>query len=93
MPQSGERKQTMENKDEVKTVSRFEHENALWHYGNVNHRSMLMQFATCIMAILIVLIFVTAHTAREDRLLNTIDSMLATITEVMSDGVHEQQSP
>ena len=48
-----------------RSVTLFEHENALWHYGRVNKRSMIMMVSSCIMAIVLVLTFVIAYTVRE----------------------------
>ena len=54
-----------ENCDKKRCISTFEHENALWHYGRVNKRSMTMMIANCVTVIIIILTFVIAYTIRE----------------------------
>ena len=80
----------MTENDKPHTVSAFEHENALWHYGNVNRRSMVMLIAVCITFILITLVFVIGYTVREKNWLNTL-SQITTSSEV-SGGVQQQPS-
>ena len=79
----------MENKNE-RTVSAFEHENSLMHYGMVNKRSMIMLISVCITFVLITLIFVIGYTIREKNWLNTLTQI--GVTEV-ADGVHQQSDP
>ena len=52
-------------RDEVRYISQFEHENAVMHYGKVNHRSMIMLICSCVTILLIVAIFVVGYTIRE----------------------------
>ena len=79
----------MENKNE-RTVSAFEHENSLMHYGMVNKRSMIMLISVCITFVLITLIFVIGYTVREKNWLDTLTRI--GVTEV-ADGVHQQPDP
>ena len=76
----------MEN-DKPRTVSAFEHENALWHYGAVNRRSMLMLISVCVTFVLITLIFVIGYTVREKNWLDTLSHMQ---TPEVSDGIQQQ---
>ena len=78
----------MENKE--RTVSAFEHENSLMHYGMVNKRSMIMLISVCVTFVLITLIFVIGYTIREKNWLDTLTR--AGVTEV-ADGVHQQPNP
>lgn len=78
----------MENKE--RTVSAFEHENSLMHYGMVNKRSMIMLISVCVTFVLITLIFVIGYTVREKNWLNTLTRI--GVTEV-ADGVHQQPNP
>ena len=73
-----------------RTVSAFEHENSLMHYGMVNKRSMIMLISVCITFVLITLIFVIGYTVREKNWLNTLTQI--GVTEV-ADGVHQQPDP
>ena len=75
----------MENKE--RTVSAFEHENSLMHYGMVNKRSMIMLISVCVTFVLITLIFVIGYTVREKNWLETLTRI--GVTEV-ADGVHQQ---
>ena len=78
--------------DEPRTVSAFEHENALMHYGKVNKRSMIMLISVCVTCILIVTIFVVSVTYRERMWIDALRQ--AYQTEVAADdGVHQQQNP
>ena len=76
--------------DKERTVSAFEHENSLMHYGMVNKRSMIMLISVCVTFVLITLIFVIGYTVREKNWLNTLTRI--GVTEV-ADGVHQQPNP
>ena len=79
----------MENKE--RTISAFEHENSLMHYGMVNKRSMIMLISVCITFVLITLIFVIGYTIREKNWLDTLSRI--GVTEVADDRVHQQPDP
>lgn len=81
----------MEGKIE-RTVSAFEHENSLMHYGMVNKRSMIMLISVCVTFVLITLIFVIGYTVREKNWLNTLARISPASSEV-TDGVHQQPDP
>ena len=74
-----------------RTVSAFEHENSLMHYGMVNKRSMIMLISVCVTFVLIMLIFVIGYTIRERNWLDTLTQI--GVTEVAADGVHQQPNP
>ena len=74
--------------DQVRTMSAFDHENALMHYGMVNRRSMIMLISVCLTFILITLIFVIGYTVRERNWLDTI-TRISPSAEV-SDGIQQQ---
>ena len=69
----------MENKE--RTVSAFEHENSLMHYGMVNKRSMIMLISVCITFVLITLIFVIGYTIRERNWLDTLTQINTEVAE------------
>ena len=81
----------MADKEETHYISRFEHENALMHYGKVNKRSLVALVCVCVTFIIITTIFVIAYTVREKNWLDTLSQMRQTpaITEVQN-GIHEQ---
>ena len=70
-------------------VSRFEHENALMHYGKVNKRSLIALVSVCVTFIVITTIFVIAYTIREKNWLDALSKIQTPVTEV-SYGIHEQ---
>ena len=89
------------NENNERFVSRFEHENALMHYGRVNKRSLIALVSVCVTCILIVTIFVIGYTIRERDRSNHEQYLVATIIELsqrpatteVSDGLHEQPDP
>ena len=78
-------------------VSRFEHENALMHYGRVNKRSLIALVCVCITFVLVTTIFVIAYTVREKNWLDALTQMnnRPSITQEAGDddGLHEQPDP
>ncbi|MBO7670961.1 MAG: hypothetical protein J6S60_10270 [Oscillospiraceae bacterium] len=76
-----------------RTISAFEHENSLMHYGMVNKRSMIMLISVCVTFVLITLIFVIGYTVREKNWLNTLARLNPAVSEVAADGVHQQPDP
>lgn len=81
------------NSDEPRTVSAFEHENALMHYGRVNKRMLVALLSICVTFIVVTLIFVMSYTAREREWINLISDLITPDTEVTADGVYEQPHP
>lgn len=64
-----------------RTVSAFEHENSLMHYGMVNKRSMIMLISVCVTFVLITLIFVIGYTIRERNWLDTLTRINTEVAE------------
>ncbi len=79
--------------DKERTVSAFEHENDLMHYGMVNHRSMIMLIAVCVTFVLITLIFVIGYTVREKNWMDLLARYYPATTEVAGDGVQQLPDP
>lgn len=84
--------------DEARTVSAFEHENALMHYGRVNKRSMIMLICVCFTVIVMTLTYVIGSTIqdknREQNWLEVIKYLTTpAVTEVEADGVYQQPNP
>lgn len=67
-----------------RTVSAFEHENSLMHYGMVNKRSMIMLISVCVTFVLITLIFVIGYTIRERNWLDTLTQINTEVAEKWS---------
>lgn len=81
------------NEQKERTVTWFEHENALMHYGRVNKRSMITTICVCITFILVTAIFVVAYTVREKNWLETIANLKTPVVAEVQDGIYEQSDP
>ena len=80
----------MENKNEVKTVSLFEHENAMWHYNMTNRRMLIALITVCVTFIITIIVFVHGYTVREKNWLDTITNMRGSAATEVEHGVSEQ---
>lgn len=67
-------------KEQEKCIPFFDHQNTMMHYNWVNRRSMIQLIAVCIMAIVIVFIFTTNQTKREQMWQETIKKIVNTTT-------------
>ena len=76
------------NEEKERTVSWFQHENALMHYGRVNKRSLVALICVCVTFVLLTTIFVIAYTIREKNWLDTLTRLRAPVE--VSDGIYEQ---
>ena len=66
-----------------KCIPFYDHQNTMMHYNWVNRRSMISLIAVCVTMIIVVFIFATNQTKREQMWQETIKSMYqSTITEV-----------
>lgn len=79
------------NENKEATISRFEYENTLMHYGRVNKRSLIALVCVCVTFVVVTTIFVVAYTVRERNWLETIKAIRPAVE--VSDGIHEQSSP
>lgn len=79
--------------DEPRTVSLFEHENALWHYNMTNRRMLIALITVCVTFIITILVFVHGYTVREKNWLDTLRDLRTPVSEVTADGVTEQPNP
>ena len=76
----------MERKEDY--ISRFQHENALMHYGKVNKRSLIALICVCVTFVVITTIFVIAYTVREKNWLDTLSHMRPAVE--VQDGLYQQ---
>lgn len=83
----------MENKDEVKYISAFEHENVVWHLGWANRRMLIALIVVCVTFIATILVFVHGYTVREKNWLDTLGRLNQTTVSEVDDGIQEQRSP
>lgn len=66
-----------------KCIPFYDHQNTMMHYNWVNRRSMISLIAVCVTMIIVVFIFATNQTKREQMWQDTIKSMYnSSITEV-----------
>ena len=80
----------MENSDEKREISAFEHENDMMHLGRANHRMLIALICVCVTFILTIIIFVHGYTIREKNWLDTLSRYLPQNAGVNVDGLHEQ---
>ena len=62
-------------KEQEKCIPFFDHQNTMMHYNWVNRRSMISLIAVCITMIIVVFIFATNQTKREQMWQETIKEM------------------
>lgn len=77
--------------EQEKCVPFFEHQDTMMHYNWVNRRSMISLIAVCVTMIIVVLIFATNQTKREQMWQETIKSMYSTTAEM--DNGQQKQDP
>ena len=80
-------------KEEVKYISAFEHENVVWHLGWANRRMLIALIVVCVTFIVTILVFVKGYTVREKNWLDTLGRMNQTAATEVADGVQEQLGP
>ena len=75
-----------------KCIPFYDHQDTMMHYNWVNRRSMISLIAVCVTMIIVVFIFATNQTKREQMWQETIKSMYqSTITEV--ENGQQNQNP
>lgn len=80
-----------DKKNDIQVVSRFEHENALWHYNMTNRRMLIALVVVCFTFIATILVFVHGYTVREKNWLDTLSRINTPVTEVQADdGIFKQ---
>ena len=79
-------KQGCKNNCSEKCIPFYDHQNTMMHYNWVNRRSMISLIAVCVTMIIVVFIFATNQTKREQMWQETIKNMYhSTVTEA-TDG-------
>ena len=75
-----------------KCIPFYDHQDTMMHYNWVNRRSMISLIAVCVTMIIVVLIFATNQTKREQMWQETIKEIYkSTVTEV--DNGQQEQNP
>lgn len=72
--------------EQEKCIPFFEHQDTMMHYNWVNRRSMISLIAVCVTMIIVVLIFATNQTKREQMWQETIKSMYHCTVPEATDG-------
>ena len=75
--------------EQEKCIPFFDHQNTMMHYNWVNRRSMISLIAVCVTMIIVVFIFATNQTKREQMWQDTIKSIVSPTTVAEVD--HGQQ--
>lgn len=65
-----------ENDTKEKCIPFFDHQNTMLHYNWVNRRSMISLIAVCLTMIIVVFIFATNQTKREQMWQETIKQII-----------------
>ena len=74
------------NQCNEKCIPFFDHQNTMMHYNWVNRRSMISLIAVCLTMIIVVFIFATNQTRREQMWQETIKSMYNAEAAEVADG-------
>ena len=72
--------------EQEKCIPFFDHQNTMMHYNWVNRRSMISLIAVCLTMIIVVFIFATNQTKREQMWQETIKEMYRSSVAEVADG-------
>jgi len=72
--------------EQEKCIPFFDHQNTMMHYNWVNRRSMISLIAVCVTMIIVVFIFATNQTKREEMWQETIKEIYRSSTAEVADG-------
>lgn len=79
--------------EQEKCIPFYDHQDTMMHYNWVNRRSMIQLIAVCIMAIVIVFIFTTNQTKREQMWQETIKEVVSQTTTAEVDNGQQNADP
>lgn len=89
-----ERKSNCANcNEQERCIPFFDHQDTMMHYNWVNRRSMIQLIAVCVMAIIIVFIFTTNQTRREQMWQETIKSIVRQTTGAEVENGQQNADP
>ena len=72
--------------EQEKCIPFFDHQDTMMHYNWVNRRSMISLIAVCVTMIIVVFIFATNQTKREQMWQETIKQIVSQTTAGVEDG-------
>ena len=79
--------------EQERCIPFFDHQNTMMHYNWVNRRSMIQLIAVCIMAIVLVFIFTTNQTKREQMWQETIKRVVQQTTAAEVEDGQQDADP
>ena len=79
--------------EQERCIPFYDHQDTMMHYNWVNRRSMIQLIAVCIMAIVIVFIFTTNQTQREQMWQETIKEIVSQTTAAEVDNGQQDANP
>ena len=79
--------------EQEKCIPFFDHQNTMMHYNWVNRRSMISLIAVCLTMIIVVFIFATNQTKREQMWQETIKQIVNQTTTAEVDDGQQDKNP
>ena len=79
--------------EQEKCIPFFDHQNTMMHYNWVNRRSMIQLIAVCVTMIIVVFIFATNQTKREQMWQETIENIISQTTGAEVDHGKQNADP
>ena len=79
--------------EQEKCIPFFEHQDTMMHYNWVNRRSMISLIAVCVTMIIVVMIFATNQTKREQMWQETIKEVISQTTVAEVDNGQQDKDP
>ena len=79
--------------EQEKCIPFFDHQNTMMHYNWVNRRSMISLIAVCVTMIIVVFIFATNQTKREQMWQETIKKIVCQTTAAGVDNGQQNADP
>ena len=79
--------------EQEKCIPFFDHQNTMLHYNWVNRRSMISLIAVCVTMIIVVFIFATNQTKREQMWQDTIKQIMNQTTMPEVDDGQQDKNP
>lgn len=81
-----EKCKSCKNDSGMQCIPFYDHQHTMMHYNWVNRRSMISLIAVCITMIIVVFIFATNQTRREEMWQETIKSLYQTTAPEVENG-------
>lgn len=79
--------------EQEKCIPFFDHQDTMMHYNWVNRRSMISLIAVCVTMIIVVFIFATNQTKREQMWQDTIKQIMNQTTAAEVDDGQQDKNP